>query len=407
MTKKQQTKPTPETLVVLNVRSFGAQGNSNHDDSEAIQAAIDATPHAGGQVFLPAGTYIISKTLKLKEGVNLVGEGAGSILRVASGARDINVIEIGSEEQMVSFASVRDLRIASDGQKTDGAAIKLNKAYRTWIERLAFESQYRALHIVNSTLIWFSSSDVRNTAENAITIESDHMQGFEWYIDKVLCDNSEITNKGCGLLWDGGESLHITDSNFQRFENGLVVRPTQGRESRFAFIDSLLCDFSSNDNILISNQGDGKAIGITFNNSWSGTATQHGLLVDQRDEGVVQGVRWNAGKIFHNGSAGLRIAHGQDVHIANSEIIGNSQTTPGKRHGIEVAKGVSEFSIQGCRIGGGFQQGDTQGCAILVDKGPSDYYSIIGNDCHTNMNGLKINDGGKGGNKVVANNIEG
>lgn len=404
MAKKQQ--PNSETQPILNVRSFGALGNSNHDDSKAIQAAIDAAPHAGGQVFLPAGTYIVSQTLKLKEGVNLIGEGPGSILRASANARDIDVVQIGDGETTVSFAGVQNLRIASDGQKTGGAAIKLNKAYRIWLDKLAIESQYRALHIQNSTIVWFSSSDVRNTLENAITIESDYMQGFEWYIDKILCDNSGVKNEGAGLYWNGGESLHITDSNFQRFKNGLVVCPSEGRESRFAFIDSMLCDFSSDNNVHISNSGNGAAIGLTFTNSWSGTATNYGVLVDQQDNGLVQGVRWSAGKIFHNGLAGVRIAKGQDVRISDCDIIGNSQTEPGKRHGVEVAKGVSHFSIQGCRIGGGFQQGDTQGCAILIDKGSSDYYSIINNDCHTNMNGVKINDRGRGSNKVVANNIE-
>lgn len=44
----------------LNVRNFGALGNGYHDDTAAIQAAIDALPSAGGTVVVPAGTYKIN-----------------------------------------------------------------------------------------------------------------------------------------------------------------------------------------------------------------------------------------------------------------------------------------------------------------------------------------------------------
>jgi hypothetical protein len=391
--------------VVLNVKTYGAVGNGSTDDTAAIQAAIDALPSAGGYVFVPAGTYVISSPLELGEGVGIMGAGPGSILRVASGALGIDVIKIGDGGSTVSFASVRDLKISSDGQKTGGGGIVLNKAYRVWIERVALEFQYEGVKIYNSTAIWLQKSDIRDTKANAITIESDYMQGFEWYINEVLCDNPTVTSIGTGLYWDGGESLHVTHSNFQRFQNGFVVAPSNGRESRFGFIDGMLCDFSSDNNIKMTNVGSGAAIGLTFVNCWSGTATNYGVLVERPGAGLVQGLRWVGGKVFHNGLAGFRLAGGMDVHISDSDIIANSQTTSASRHGVEVGGGVGDFSVKGCRIGGGFLQGDTQGYAIHIDPGSSDHYMIVNNDCHGNNNTPKINDNGSGVNKVVANNI--
>jgi len=394
-----------KAAFALNVKDFGAQGNGTTDDTTAIQAAINALPSAGGLVYIPAGTYVMSSPITLKEGTNLVGAGSGTILRVASGALGIDVLRIGDGISTVSFAAVRDLKISADGQKTGGAAIKLNKAYRVWLERLAIEFQYRGVYILNSTAIWFHRSDVRDTKENAITIESDLGQGFEWYIDRVLCDNPTVINAGTGLFWDGGESLHVSHSNFQRFGSGLVINTSNGRESRFAFLDGVLCDFSSDNNIKVTNSGTGATIGLTFVNCWSGTATNYGVLMDRPGGGLVQGMRWVGGKIFHNGLAGFRFAGGQDLHISDCDIIANSQTVSAARHGVEVSANVSEFSIKGCRIGGGYQQGDTQGYAIHIDPGTSDNYMIIGNDCHGNNNTPKIDDNGTGVNKVVANNI--
>jgi hypothetical protein len=392
--------------TVLNVKKYGAFGNGSTDDTAAIQTAIDALPEAGGQVFIPSGTYVISSSLVLAEGVQLVGTGPGSILRVASGSLGIDVIQIGDGSGTVSFASVCDIKISSDGQKTGGAAIKMTLGYRVWIERVALEYQYRGVYMYNSTAIWLQNSDIRDTTENAITIESDYMQGFEWYITNVLCDNPTVTNVGSGLYWDGGESLRVTQSNFQRFATGFMVAPSDGRESRFAFIDGMLCDFASDNNVKVTNSGSGAAIGITFSNSWSGTATNYGILMERPGAGLVQGLRWTGGKVFHNGLAGFRLAGGLDMHISNTDIIANSQTVSAARHGVEVGAGVGDFSVQNCRIGGGYQQGDTQGYAIHIDAGGSDHYMITGNDCHGNNNTPKIDDNGTGVNKVVANNLE-
>jgi polygalacturonase len=56
--------------AIFNVSAFGAKGDGIADDAEAIQKAIDAAGnfsrgHAnkGGVVYLPAGAYLVSKTL--------------------------------------------------------------------------------------------------------------------------------------------------------------------------------------------------------------------------------------------------------------------------------------------------------------------------------------------------------
>lgn len=389
----------------LNIKDYGAIGDGSTDDTAAIQAAINALPASGGCVFVPPGTYSISSSLSLSEGAELCGTGSGSILQVRSSALGIDVVKIGNGSGTLSFAAVRHLKITSNGQKTAGSAIVLNKAYRVWLESLSLEFQYRGVYIQDSTAIWLKNSDIRDTKENAITIESALGQGFEWYIDSVLCDNPTVSNIGTGLLWNGGESLHVSHSNFQRFTNGFVANTTNGRESRFAFIEGMICDFSSDNNVRITNTGTGATVGLTFTNCWSGTATNYGILVDRPGAGLVQGVRWVGGKVFHNGLAGFRLAGGQDTHISDCDIIANSQTVSAARHGVEVGGDVGEFSVTGCRIGGGFQQGDTHGYAIHIDPGTSDHYILANNDCHGNNNSPIIDDNGTGSNKVVANNL--
>ncbi len=74
-------KPVPEIPVATDATKHGAKGNGSTDDTDAIQAAIDATPQ--GAVLLPAGRYVITRELTLRTGgVVLRGEGPGRTVLV-------------------------------------------------------------------------------------------------------------------------------------------------------------------------------------------------------------------------------------------------------------------------------------------------------------------------------------
>ena len=54
-----------------NVRDFGATGDGSTDDSVAIQLALNNA----GEVYIPAGTYIVNSTLFIKSNTRLFGDG--------------------------------------------------------------------------------------------------------------------------------------------------------------------------------------------------------------------------------------------------------------------------------------------------------------------------------------------
>ena len=61
-----------------NVKDFGAVGNGTTDDSAAIQLALDQA----GRVYLPAGTYRIDTSLRIKSSTHFFGDGVeASILK--------------------------------------------------------------------------------------------------------------------------------------------------------------------------------------------------------------------------------------------------------------------------------------------------------------------------------------
>src|SRR5262245_58169495 len=67
---------------LLNVLQFGARGDGETDDTQAIQAALTVAAQApfGGAVFLPAGAYFITRSLEVGNSTTLQGVGPASVI---------------------------------------------------------------------------------------------------------------------------------------------------------------------------------------------------------------------------------------------------------------------------------------------------------------------------------------
>lgn len=68
-----QTEGSSASIECINVKNYGAIGDGVNDDTGAIQAAIDAASVNGGMVFMPAGKYLVTKSISVKPGVSLQG----------------------------------------------------------------------------------------------------------------------------------------------------------------------------------------------------------------------------------------------------------------------------------------------------------------------------------------------
>jgi hypothetical protein len=118
------TKSTP----VVDVRAFGASGDGETDDTDAIQAAIDAAGDRGATIYLPAGTYLISETLTIENDyVRICGDGDGHTTIQQSDVAE-NVITVG-----VTGAEGRRHHIVIEGLRT------LDGDYGIWMN--AYQSR--------------------------------------------------------------------------------------------------------------------------------------------------------------------------------------------------------------------------------------------------------------------------
>lgn len=109
---------------VFDIRDYGAVPDDGADDTEAVQAAVEAARDSGGTVFAPRGTYRIGRvdlrdlrdvTVRGPANFRLVGAGAG--FRISGVCRDIAFTgiygvgdgDVGSDQALVDWAPVPDV----------------------------------------------------------------------------------------------------------------------------------------------------------------------------------------------------------------------------------------------------------------------------------------------------------
>lgn len=99
--------------LFFNVLDYGATGNGTTNDSTALQAAVDAAKTAGGgTVFFPEGTYLGTFTISSTSGIQIVGSGWNSIIKIPASST-ANAIKI------LSSSKIRIASIQIDGNKTN------------------------------------------------------------------------------------------------------------------------------------------------------------------------------------------------------------------------------------------------------------------------------------------------
>lgn len=103
----------------VNVWDYGAVGNGESDDTEAIKLAIHSVPH-GGTIYFPPGKYLITGSLGIpRDNFQLIGSGKGSVLHYRYDQREEDSSVSSSLfvfREGASGIAVRHLKLEYEGQ---------------------------------------------------------------------------------------------------------------------------------------------------------------------------------------------------------------------------------------------------------------------------------------------------
>lgn len=391
---------------VLDVVSFGARGDGKTDDTEAFQRTFEALGSQSGQVRIPTGNFLISKSVHCNAPglFSIRGDGPGSNLLWSF---DGNLL---SFSESVAMATLSDFTIASVGARKsrDSAAL----AFTAGVAK----SQFENIQMIGSGGLPFGGN-VPNTVPvgtgfdlGSVTDTVAIRNCLLWFgsgIGVKIGHGSEVRIEGgrfIGTKNDGGPKdsigilvtgnnggVHVTSSDVISWGTGLQLEDSNGKGSNreifltHATLDSNQRGLAVFDNSYVSVVGCWAA-SSDLDNIWTHPSSNPQLVI-------------SGGTIFNGGSEGGNCTSNQCNGItvnAGTFLLSGVEIRNNKGYGIWTPSDrVVGFAISGCRI---FDNGKVG--AQLSGKN----FAVTGN----------VFSGNKGGNlkldqpldsHVVANNV--
>ncbi|TNF80250.1 type I secretion C-terminal target domain-containing protein [Pseudomonas sp. ICMP22404] len=294
--------------MIFKVQNFGAKGDGITDDTAAIQAAIDAAAAAGGgQVYVPAGTYIVSAgeepsdgCLMLKSNVHLYGDGMGeTTVKVADGSdtKITGVIRSAYGEETHDFG-ISQLTIDGNRDHTTG---KIDGWFNGYIPG---EEGYDSNVTIDSVEIkdcsGYGFDPHEQTVNMVIKNSVSHGNGLDGFVADFLSDSTFENNvaydndrHGFNVVTSTHDFTLTNNVAYDNGGNGIVVQ--RGSEN-----------IPSPSNIIITG-------GEVYGNG------AEGVLIKLSSEVTVTGV-----DIHDNASAGVRIYGSNHVEIIDNTLNNNS-----------------------------------------------------------------------------------
>ena len=171
--------------IFVNVKSYGAKGDGVTDDTAAITKALAAGPY----VIFPEGTYIISDSISITSGKQVMGVGPKTIIRQVTD--NIPIFYMSGERVHLSGMKLEFANRQADPNKW-GNAIHIRKLYESVIERLYINKAAHGIYCERYTL-----SDVDATANYiySCSIRDIRVTAFSYYAYYLSSINAG--NTGC------------------------------------------------------------------------------------------------------------------------------------------------------------------------------------------------------------------
>lgn len=201
---------------VVNVKDYGAKGDGVTDDTNAIQAAINAvtpqTQNGYGRLYFPAGTYIVKDTLTLGSGgMQMSGDPYGSIIKYDKESNYGAVIEKSTSSGLYGWV-IENLNIDTNNKATHGFYFASVGVFQA-IKNVRFSNVY-VLNLGSGSIGW-QLGDQTNTGLdtdawnwNFFTCHARGNNGsIGWHIDANNAYNIGWYNCSGGRASVGNEML--------------------------------------------------------------------------------------------------------------------------------------------------------------------------------------------------------
>ncbi len=392
--------PAPEKRVIHYGATEGADLSAADFASDAgftggIQEAIDALPRAGGEVYVPPGTYLLRRSIWLRDNVTLRGAGAATVLRRG---RELATPITAAAEKGATSVQVADASIFEVGQDVSVYTDRMHGWYSTTVPIVAIEGNTLTLArglnrevdpaegaAANNSFPMITAEHARNISVRELTIDggagrpNEGVKDFTWAaIHLYDCSDSRV--EGCwvrdyicdGISVQAGRGVTVS-GNLVENCRGHGMHPGTG-----------LADSIWINNISRDNTNDGLFFCMKVRHS----VVSNNVLAGNAGHGIGHigggGDKYNVvsnNTCVGNGASGIHVFDGTDNVIMGNLCLNNSQAQPGRWAGIVVIKSTDTvISDNRCLDD---QETKTQAAGI-AESDESDFNLFTGNQCRGN-----------------------
>jgi hypothetical protein len=369
--------------------------NPSTDMAPAIQAA--AACAGGCLVQLQAGVYRLAGTVSVPSSVQIVGEGAATVVRVDGNRYGFSFTG--------SLSAVRSLACEAVSPQTSGGCVTWASA--EWNDHVA---DLTFGHNMSTSLAMAPATDdkgiysARRLRWNGVAHHGTPIRigdGVHHVSDIEIGDVSgtAATPADVGVWIEiGANTDTIALSNLTLIKGAVGVRmgAAGGPVTGVTITGCPAIESMTSYGILAYTAQNVRIVNCSLAQNQGGIGTSSG----------VQGLSVTNSTIHANRGDGITMWPGSQGVVLTGNTLADNGTSGGWSAGISIAGGVSDFTISGNRIGNGLLWnglGQQRYC-IFVAGGSSNFYGITGNACRNHTVSNAVIDGGSGLSKAVALN---
>jgi len=263
----------PGTVRTITPQRWGAIGDDSHDDTAAIQAAVNAAQSVGESVYFLAGTYKISSTITIKSNVCFIG--SNMYATAIHNSNILNAVALHFTDQTTSakelrFGCIQSMRIR--GNSSSGNGIVIDNPYHFTFDRV-FIDEHGGIGVDVQKGV-YSSTYGQNIFIDRSWIRNNRKGGVRYArapgssgVNIVEIRNTSINqNAYYGVFMDGVSGGVITNCEFADYYYGSVVAGNQAVPIALSGGAAINIEKSSFEN----NGGDGSTVNSHIKVGWNG-----------------------------------------------------------------------------------------------------------------------------------------
>lgn len=393
----------------LNVRTMGVRGDGVTDDTRALQQAIDLAGRSGKDVYIPAGTYIVSATypkicLQVQyDNMKVYGDGDRTVLKNRDNNPNAGILLVQAadpDHRQIKGVTITNFKIDGNKQRQQGSyeqkllrinvSNTVNEPANIVVSNMTCNNAFSGILPVEGGGISIEGWDksFRNDAKFVQNIEvynctTDNNGGWgigtNWTRGYSIHDNSASRNATMGITsWNSADGLitnnvsannHTHDINLEVSENITIDRNRVNSSA-----DGGGIKIHNSQHVIVSNNT------ITHQNEWwlsFGIAVTSGAGVGdngrfKRRPSMDVTISGNTVADAGKGTA-IRIYHDVDANYPdNANIMIRNNTIQNRVSGKAVEAAGSNIRFQNNRVEGisslNGQQVTTQNPPLIQNK---------------------------------------